>query len=242
MWAGVSSACSRRWARIERARPVEPVGVADRLGDLDLAVGAHDLGDERHREQRAPGRPGRSAGPVPGWRTGAGRHRQVGRDVVPGARDLLLVEDELGASRAHDRHGSSSSTEPAVARGRASLRRGRRATASVGQRIAGTLPMIRAAAARNEVDDAERQHRADALGADVVDLGLLPGTEGARVVGEAVRWGPGRSMLAECRADAKVAPRAGACRRAATRGLSRSIDSGPARPPRSGRSGPARRR
>ena len=37
---------------IERARPVQAVGVAHRLGDLDLALGRHLLADERHREER----------------------------------------------------------------------------------------------------------------------------------------------------------------------------------------------
>ena len=37
---------------VQRARPIEPVGVADGLGDLDLALGRDLLADERHREQR----------------------------------------------------------------------------------------------------------------------------------------------------------------------------------------------
>ena len=37
---------------VERGRPVERVGVADRLRDLDLALGADLLDDQRHREER----------------------------------------------------------------------------------------------------------------------------------------------------------------------------------------------
>ncbi len=71
MCAGVPSAASSRWARIQRRGAVERVRLADRLGDLDLAVRAHDLLDELHREQRrqvvrADGLAG------PGWSGGGG--------------------------------------------------------------------------------------------------------------------------------------------------------------------------
>ena len=85
---------------VQRARPVEPVRLADGLGDLDLPVAADFLADERHREQRgevvwADGLAGARMEHRGGW------HREVGDDVVPGARDALLVEDELRPVGAH---------------------------------------------------------------------------------------------------------------------------------------------
>ena len=37
---------------VQRAGPVQPIGVADRLGDLDLALAGDLLADEGHREER----------------------------------------------------------------------------------------------------------------------------------------------------------------------------------------------
>ncbi len=134
----------------ERARPVQPVGVADRLRDLDLAVRAHHLGDERHREQRRQvGRADRLAGARVEDRFRA--DREVGRDVVPGARDLLLVEDELGASRAHDGHGLPPPPTPTVGRGRASLRRAAAQPQAWVSEWWARLPMSSAAAARRRL-------------------------------------------------------------------------------------------
>ena len=95
MWAGVSSAFSRRCARYERRRPVQLVGLADGIRDLDLAVGADLLEDQRHREQRLEvrGPEGLAGARVERRRE---RDREVGRDVVPGPRDPVLVEHELG--------------------------------------------------------------------------------------------------------------------------------------------------
>ena len=79
---------------VERAGPVQPVRVADRLGDLDLALGRHFLADEGHREER--GQVVRSdRAERAGMQVRSRRDRQVGRDVVPGARDPRFVEDEL---------------------------------------------------------------------------------------------------------------------------------------------------
>ena len=48
----------------QRARPVEPIRVADGFRDLDLALGRDLLTDERHREERSEvGRPDRLVGP-----------------------------------------------------------------------------------------------------------------------------------------------------------------------------------
>ena len=83
---------------VQRARPVEAVGVADRLRDLDLALGRDLLADERHREERREVvGPDRSEGPR--MQVGRRRDRQVRGDVVPGPRDARLIEYELRLSR-----------------------------------------------------------------------------------------------------------------------------------------------
>ena len=85
---------------IERRRPVEGIGVAHRTGDLDLALGAHFLADEGHGEERREvGGPDRLA--RAGVQHRGRRRRQVGRDVVPDARDARLIQHELGALLRH---------------------------------------------------------------------------------------------------------------------------------------------
>ena len=81
-------AVQRRWA-------VQHVRLADRVRDLDLALAADLLDDQRHREQR---REVAGADRLVRARVErrAERRRQVGRDVVPGPRDPRFVEDELG--------------------------------------------------------------------------------------------------------------------------------------------------
>ena len=76
-------------------RPPEAVDVADLIGDLDVRVGRDLLGDQAHGEDRGevvgPDRVagGRAEGR---WRRIAG---QVGEQVHPAGRDLLLGELEL---------------------------------------------------------------------------------------------------------------------------------------------------
>ena len=88
---------------IQRAGTVQAVRVADRFGDLDLTLARHFLADEGHREER-----GQVVGPDRLVRAGVerrrGRDRQVGRDVVPGARDPRFVEDELRLPGVRWRH------------------------------------------------------------------------------------------------------------------------------------------
>ena len=89
---------------IQRARAVEPVRVADRLGDLDLALGTDLLADERHREQRREvvraERPERAR-----MQIRRRRHGEVRGDVVPGPRDPQFIEYELRLPRIGRRHG-----------------------------------------------------------------------------------------------------------------------------------------
>ena len=88
---------------VQGRRPVERVRLAHRIGDLDLPVGADLLEDEAHREQRREvGGPDRLVGPRV-ERRGRGRP-EVGGDVVPGPRDPVLVEDELGPGAADAGH------------------------------------------------------------------------------------------------------------------------------------------
>src|SRR3989442_1539889 len=88
------------FARIERPAamrggwPPQPVDLAHRFRDGDLALGADFLQDEIHRKQwREISRPD--------WLLRAGMddrrqgHGEIGKDVVPGLRDLTLVEQVL---------------------------------------------------------------------------------------------------------------------------------------------------
>ena len=77
----------------EGARSILLVELADRLRDLDLALGRDLLHDQRHREERR--QIGRTERLVrPGMERRRLRHGQIRRDVVPGSRDLFLVQHE----------------------------------------------------------------------------------------------------------------------------------------------------
>ena len=76
----------------ERRRPPHAVDVADRLGDLDRALGRYLLEDQGHREQRL------EIGGADRLLRARMQHRrqrlrQIGREVVPGFRDLRFVEN-----------------------------------------------------------------------------------------------------------------------------------------------------
>ena len=76
----------------ERRRPPHAVDVADRLGDVDRAFGRYLLEDQRHREQRL------EIGGADRLLRSRMQHRrqrlrQIGREVVPGLRDLRFVEN-----------------------------------------------------------------------------------------------------------------------------------------------------
>ena len=88
---------------VQRARPVQAVGVPDGLRDLDLALLRDLLADERHREER------REVGGTDRLERGrvevrGRRDRQVRRDVVPGPRDPALIEHELRLTGIRGRH------------------------------------------------------------------------------------------------------------------------------------------
>src|ERR1019366_8407469 len=78
----------------EGTGPIQPIGLADRFGDLDLALGADLLADQGHREERGEvGRADRLAGAR--MKDRRRRDRQICGDVVPGPRDLVFREQEL---------------------------------------------------------------------------------------------------------------------------------------------------
>ena len=78
----------------QRRRPPHAVDVAHRFGNLDVALGRDLLEDQRHRKQRLEiGRPDRLLGAR--MQHGRQRLRQVGRQVVPGLRNLGFVQHEL---------------------------------------------------------------------------------------------------------------------------------------------------
>ena len=80
----------------QRTRSEERVGVANGAGNLDLALGGDFLHDQGHGEER--GEVGRAERLVSSRvQRRHLRNRQIGRDVVPGARDLVLVQHETGA-------------------------------------------------------------------------------------------------------------------------------------------------
>ena len=87
----------------ERRRAPEAVDLEDILRDLDLRLFAHLLADQLEREERREVvRPDRLAGTRMQHRLR--RTRQIGADVVPAARKLALVEQELrSALRANAR-------------------------------------------------------------------------------------------------------------------------------------------
>src|SRR6266478_5921 len=81
---------------IERRRPPQPIDVTDLVRDLDPALLADLLLDQLHRKQRRQIlRPDRVL--RPGVEHRRRRRLEVGLDVVPLRRDVLLVEQELRA-------------------------------------------------------------------------------------------------------------------------------------------------
>jgi hypothetical protein len=88
---------------LKRRRTPQPVDVANRIRDLDPALGAHLLLDQAHRKQHAQkvrrDRLARSR-----MQHRLGRHRQICVDVVQSLGELALVEQKLVLRR----HGPSS--------------------------------------------------------------------------------------------------------------------------------------
>src|SRR5206468_1038600 len=81
---------------VERRRPPQTIDVADLVGDRDPALLADLLLDEFHGEQRGEVlRPDRLLGP--GMDDGRRRRLEVGLNVVPLRRNVLLVENVRGA-------------------------------------------------------------------------------------------------------------------------------------------------
>ena len=78
----------------ERARAPLPVHVADRLRNLDLALGRDLLHDERHRKERREV-VGSDRLERAGMQHRRRRRRQVGHQVVPVLRDARFVEQIL---------------------------------------------------------------------------------------------------------------------------------------------------
>ena len=80
---------------VEGRRPPEPVDVPHGLGDVDPPLLAHLLLDDLHREQRSEilRADGLERARVDHRRE---RRGQVRLDVVPAARQVLLVQQELG--------------------------------------------------------------------------------------------------------------------------------------------------
>ena len=76
---------------VQRRRPPQTVDVDDLAGDVDLPLGGDLLLDQSHGEQR---RQVFGADGLLGARVQHGRHglREIGLDVVPGGRDVLLVQ------------------------------------------------------------------------------------------------------------------------------------------------------
>jgi len=78
----------------KRRRPPHAVDVADRLGDVDGAFLRYFLQDQRHRKQRLEiAGTDRLLGA--GMQHRRQRLRQIGRQIVPSLRNVLLVEDEF---------------------------------------------------------------------------------------------------------------------------------------------------
>ena len=137
---------------VERARPVQAVGVADRLGDLDLALGRDLLADEGHREERRqvvrPDRLARCPGGAAARAGPAGRPRCCTRRAGSG-----LVEDELRLPGIRGRHRDLLAVGAGV--GRAGTRSLRRATAAGATGSGRGRPMRpRPASSGSDEDDA----------------------------------------------------------------------------------------
>ena len=85
---------------VERCGTVETIDFAHRLGNLDPPITGHLLQDQPHGEQGC--QVIRSDGlPRAGVQHRRGRRRQIGDDVVPGVRDVLLsktVDHRFGHS------------------------------------------------------------------------------------------------------------------------------------------------
>ena len=80
---------------IERRRTPQAIDVAHGRGNFDLPLGADLLADERHRkERREVAGTDRLAGA--GMQHRRRRGRQIGDDIVPGARNAILAQDGLG--------------------------------------------------------------------------------------------------------------------------------------------------
>ena len=87
----------------ERRRPPEAQDVPHFFRDLDPALLTDFLLDQLHREERRQVlRPDRLAGA--GMKHGRERRLQIGLDVVPLRRNVLLVEEEFGAVLVGWRH------------------------------------------------------------------------------------------------------------------------------------------
>src|SRR5439155_18880295 len=88
---------------VERRRPPQPIDIPDLLGDRDPPLLAHLLLDELHRkERRQVLGPDRLAGA--GMERRGQRGLEIGLDVVPLRRDVLLVEEKLGGVAGLGRH------------------------------------------------------------------------------------------------------------------------------------------
>ncbi len=103
----------------QRRRPPLPVDVAHRPRNLDLALGAHLLLDQRHRKQRRE-IVGADRLQRPRVQHRGRRRRQVRHDVVPEFRDVGFVEQVL------DGFGHGCALPRLASSGAASIKRRRR--------------------------------------------------------------------------------------------------------------------
>ncbi len=113
---------------VERRRPPQAIDVADRIRDLDRALLAHLLEDQRHREQGCELR-GADRLQRPRMQGRRRRPRQIGREIVPVGRNPLFAQDRLQGPLV-GRHDAP----PAGRRRAAETTGGRRACASAPRR------------------------------------------------------------------------------------------------------------